>query len=175
MAKTLMTHIKSPLGHRVHQEKSIWVHISFEFQIWPYKGKAGYMTPTATATLIRTWTIYISYIIYIISYLICPYLQRYGGVHDTYSYGHIDPYLNAKHGYGFSNGYGYNQVDIDKGVHQICFVYQTQTYITCQKFTISTKPHNFNHSSRCQSKFRISTKFQKCDYIFQLFLTVHIP
>ena len=35
---------------------------------------------------------------------------RFGGVHNGYVYGHIDPYLNAKHGYGFSNGYGYNQV-----------------------------------------------------------------
>merc|ERR1719513_218372 len=31
----------------------------------------------------------------------------YGG-HDAYGYGHIDPYLNTKHGYGYGHaGYGY--------------------------------------------------------------------
>merc|ERR1711981_590832 len=35
----------------------------------------------------------------------------YGGVHDAYSYGHIDPYLNA------NNGYGYNQVHGYGGYH----------------------------------------------------------
>eukprot|EP00091_Calanus_sinicus_P009114 TRINITY_DN2150_c0_g1_i2.p1 TRINITY_DN2150_c0_g1~~TRINITY_DN2150_c0_g1_i2.p1 ORF type:complete len:139 (-),score=48.07 TRINITY_DN2150_c0_g1_i2:323-739(-) len=29
---------------------------------------------------------------------------------DAYGYGHIDQYLNAKHGYGYNKGYGYNQV-----------------------------------------------------------------
>ena len=50
-------------------------------------------------------------------------LQRYGGVHDAFSYGHIDPYLNAKHGYGFSNGYGYNQVDINININ-IRYIFQ---------------------------------------------------
>ena len=27
----------------------------------------------------------------------------------AYGYGHIDPYLNAKHGYGYSKGYGYEK------------------------------------------------------------------
>ena len=33
----------------------------------------------------------------------------YGG-HDGYGYGHIDQYLNTKHGYEYNKGYGYNQV-----------------------------------------------------------------
>jgi len=38
--------------------------------------------------------------------------DEYHGGHNgnAYGYGHIDPYLNAKHGYGYSKGYGYNQV-----------------------------------------------------------------
>merc|ERR1711953_701390 len=51
------------------------------------------------------------------SYQPGPAHHGYGGVHDSYSYGHIDPYLNAKHGYGFSNGYGYNQVHGYGGYH----------------------------------------------------------
>merc|ERR1712213_263209 len=46
-----------------------------------------------------------------------PAHHGYGGVHNGYGYGHIDPYLNAKHGYGFSNGYGYNQVHGFNGYH----------------------------------------------------------
>merc|ERR1719431_1472599 len=37
--------------------------------------------------------------------------EYHGGHHaNAYGYGHIDPYLNAKHGYGYTKGYGYNQV-----------------------------------------------------------------
>merc|ERR1712083_158714 len=51
------------------------------------------------------------------SYQPVPAHHGDGGGHDAYSYGHIDPYLNAKHGYGFSNGYGYNQVHGYGGYH----------------------------------------------------------
>merc|ERR1712080_700538 len=51
------------------------------------------------------------------SYHPAPAHHGYGGVHNGYGYGHIDPYLNAKHGYGFSNGYGYNQVHGYNGYH----------------------------------------------------------
>ena len=37
-------------------------------------------------------------------------VDRYSD-HRAYGYGYIDPYLNSKHGYGYTNnGYGYNQV-----------------------------------------------------------------
>ena len=39
-----------------------------------------------------------------------PHRGGYGGASQAYGYGHIDPYLSAKHGYGYSSGYGYNQV-----------------------------------------------------------------
>merc|ERR1712088_469673 len=46
------------------------------------------------------------------SYHPAPAHHGYGGVHNGYGYGHIDPYLNTKHGYGYNQvhapvGYGY--------------------------------------------------------------------
>ena len=37
--------------------------------------------------------------------------DSYDDKHDEqgYGYGHIDPYLNANHGYGYTKGYGYEK------------------------------------------------------------------